>query len=431
MNTSANETDISPIASEARPQKTSIWLWVVIAILGVHLSVVLISGGWDYVYHIMPRETYQKIYEHPWLEMNVRALKFENPSQFSRAQKLLQQKLALHNNEARVIPHYLLAELYNTLNLPQEAISEYRKTIKGIGKSRLNQLRYREFNDNSHAAMAMLYYEAGHSSQASQELAQISEFPEDTSDGDKEDDNPDELLSALKAALEAPERGDFHLRLGQAYGRELRFDMASREGRLAETLSHEPQTRLEASHFLKVEIPQDIGDFSPLARYYGLAARSAQVGDENLPKAAEFFHKALREEPDFDWGYNELAIIYRQLNDYPQAIASAQNAIARNVNFYNPYLTLGDIALDQKQYKNAIQYFQTAKTLLLQSPQPDQESKSASIENQIAYAYEVLKNKPEARKHYRNAATLSQQAGDETDADFYYASNGLKRTTGN
>jgi Tfp pilus assembly protein PilF len=430
MNTSANETDILSIASESRPQKTSIWQWVVLAVLAVHLSAVLIGGGWDYVYNIMPRESYQKIYQHPWLEMNVRSLKFENPSQFSTAEKLLQQKLSLNTHEARVIPHYLLAELYNTLNRPREAISEYRKTIKGIGKSRLDQLRYREFKDNSHAAMAMLYYEAGHSSKASQELAQISELPEKTPDDDKEDDNPNELLSALKDTLEAPERGDFHLRLGQAYGRELRFDMASREGRLAETLSHEPQTRLEASHFLKVEIPQDIGDFSPLARYYGLAARSAQVGDENLPKAAQFFQKALREEPGFDWGYNELAIIYRQLNDYPQAITSAQNAIARNVNFYNPYLTLGDIALDQKRYESAIHYFQTAKTLLLQSPQPEQETKTASIENQIAYAYEVLKNKPEARKHYRNAATLSQQAGDETDADFYYASNGLKRTTG-
>lgn len=398
--------------------KNPLWIWGVIGAATVYLGVILAGTSLDYMYNVWPQDSYVRIYEQPWIGLNVRNLGFQNAADFAQARQVLEKKASNSREKDSLISHYLLAELYNSMNQPQKAMPHYQMVIKNADSSWLKKIKYQQFVDNAHASLAILYYEQGKGTRAEQEINQIA----------KTDENRDaQLLATLKDSLEEPERGDFHLLLGKEFRKELKLGMASKELQQAETLSQSPQLRMEAANFIKTQMPQGVKDLSPLARYYGLAARSAQTNDENLPKAATLFQKALQENPKFDWGYNELAIIYREMKDYPKATAYAKDAIAQNPDFYNPYLTLGDIALDQEDYNAAIIHFQAAKAILQHHPLEEQQMVLANIENQVAYAYETLGDTQEAIHHYQSALNLATDIGDTADEDYNYAQDGLAR----
>ena len=407
-----------PGSMPEKPARTRWWVWGVIAFLSLHLTLILGYTGLDYLYHVWPDETYQLIYERPWLNLNVRALNFQSEKDFSKAQAALSEKADKTQNP---IPHFLLAELENSLDQQQDAVQQYKATIATAQKDWLSRIQYREYQDNAHAALAILAYEQGNNSQAHQELAKISDI---------EINRESELLSSLRDVLDEPERGDFHLLLGKAFRKALKFKMAYQELQKAEQLSQSPQLRLEIANFTKTQMPNSKGqDLSPMARYYGLAGRSAQTDDENLPKAASLFKKAVREDPQFEWGYNELAIIYMELKDYHQATAYAENAITQHAEFYNPYLTLGDIALDQQNFQGAVQHFQDAEAILQKLPAEDEQSIMANLENELGYAYESLHNYPKADEHYRNALSISAELDDNATRDYTYAKDALARVS--
>ena len=399
-----------------KPTRTRWWVWGVIGVLSLHLTLVLAYTGLDYLYHVWPDESYQRIYERPWLELNARALNFQNEKDFLKAKASLSAKAERTQNP---IPHFLLAELENSLDHQAYAVQQYKATIVAAKKSWLSRIQYRQYQDNAHAALSILAYEQGNAAQAQKELAQI---------GKVDENRESELLSALQNVLDEPERGDFHLLLGKAFRRALKFKMAYQELQKAEQLSQSPQLRLETANFIKTQMPNSIGqDLSPMARYYGLAARSAQTNDENLLKAASFFKKALQVDPQFEWGYNELAIIYMELKDYHQATAYAEDAIMQHADFYNPYLTLGDIALDQQNFQGALQHFQDAEAILRKMPIGEEQSVMANLENEIGYAYEALHNYAKANEHYRNAMDLSAELDEDAVNDYAYAKDALAR----
>jgi len=414
------ETSVTvPVHSQRR--RTQRW-WIAAGISFISLGLLVMMGfaALDYMYNVWPQESYRKIYEKPWLQANVRALKFQSTTDFGQAEGLLLKSATEKSHEDSPIPHFLLAELYNTQGHPEKAVPEYRKTIRVSQKNWLSSIEYQEFSDNAHAALAILAYEQNRPEKARQELADIA-----ASDENREAD----ILTAMQDSLDEPERGDFHLLLGKAFRKALKFKMANQELHKAVQLSQNPQVRMEANSYLKSQMPQGVQELSPLARYYGLAARAAQTNDENLPKAAALFKKALVEAPKFDWGYNELAIIYREMKDYPAAIAYARNAIHQNTDFYNPYLTLGDIALDQADYPTAISHFSEAESILQRLPQEEEQQQGlvANIENQIAYAYEAQHQYQAATQHYQSALSISAEAGDEASDDYDYAREGLAR----
>src|SRR5690606_22106499 len=104
-----------------------------------------------------------------------------------------------------------------------------------------------------------------------------------------------------------------------------------------------------------------------------------------------------------EWGHNELAIIYRQMRDYKRATENAHRAIALNPEFFNPYLTLGDIALDEGHPVQAIAYFKKAKAMIRRAPLDATRNLIANIENQIGFAYESMDENEKALEHYRLA----------------------------
>lgn len=416
MNEPTAQENVSPAPHKAPKRRKNWWLLGVAGVISAHLLLAFVCTGLDYLYNVWPQESYRQIYEKPWLGMNVRALKFQSADDFRKARVSLGQQL--QGKPDNPIPHFLLAELHSAQGQSTNAIEEYRATIRAAGKGWLGDIRNRTFSDNAHAGLAILYYERGNTMQASRELAEIA---------DADENREAELLLAMRDSLENPERADFHLLLGKAFRQAWKFKMASQELEQAKRLSQSPKTRLEAINYLKTQMPQGMQDLTPMARYYGLAARLAQTSDEDLPKAALLFRKSLEEAPEFDWGYNELAIIYREMKNYPQAIAYAKNAIGQNLDFYNPYLTLGDIALDQSDYQGAIQQFRQAEAILQRLPQDEQQGLIANIKNQIGYAYESLHQYADAGQAYQSALTISADAGEVADEDYDYARDGLSR----
>ena len=311
-------TDLNDIPTQEtaplQPQnrKQILWLLVLVGVITSHLCLVLFISSKDYLYNIWPQETYNRIYEKPWLSLNVRNMGFQTPEEFKAASSQLEMEAKRGLEKDTPIPHFLLGELYNNLGQPQKAITHYQAAISKGETDALSAIRYRQFLDNAHAALAIIDYENNKTVTAQLELAQITK-----TSANRESN----LLKTMQDSLDAPERGDFHLLLGEAFRSELKLAMATREIQKAEQLSESPQLKQEAVNYLKTQMPQGVRDLSPMARYYGLAARSAQTVDENLPKAASLFEKSLKENPKFDWSYNELAIIYRQLKDYPKATA--------------------------------------------------------------------------------------------------------------
>jgi tetratricopeptide (TPR) repeat protein len=412
------QENTNPVPCQTVKRRKNWWILAGISVISLHLVLAFVLTGLDYLYNIWPQESYQQIYEKPWLSMNVRALKFQNATDFVHAQATLEQQVRQPANNANPKPHFLLAEIYSAQGQSKRAIAEYQATIRAANQGWLGRIGNQMFSDNAHAALAELYYEQGNTSQAAQELAGIAE-----ADQNREAD----ILLAMRDSLESPDRADFHLLLGKAFRQAWKFKMATQEMETAIRLSHNPQTRLEAESYLKTQMPKGLLDLTPMARYYGLVARFAQTSDENLPKAALMFRKSLAETPEFDWGYNELAIIYREMKDYPKAIAYAKDAIHQNLDFYNPYLTLGDIALDQADYQGAISQFKQAESILKRLPQDGQQGLMANIQNQIGYAYESLHQYGEARRYYQSALMISADAGESADEDYDYAKDGLSR----
>jgi tetratricopeptide (TPR) repeat protein len=400
-------------------RKVPIWLWVLVACGVLEMGAILLGLGGYYLYIHLPETRFAQTYEAPWKTSNVNGMNFHHRADFKKARHSLLNSIQTGNSRHDPVPHFLLAELYNTTYETRDAIQAYRHVIRLGEESWFNKLAYRNFLNKAHAALALLYYEQEKPKAVLAELNAISNLSETESPS---------LLRALKDCIENPDRADFHMLLGKELRQHLKLALAAREMKTAVRLSQSPQLRLEAVNYMKTQMPKQLKDLSPLARYFSLAGEAHQYQHDDLERAADYYKLATAEMPDYEWGYNELAIIHREKRDFARAIEYANRAIHLNPNFYNPYLTLGDIALDQENYQQAIRYFETAQNIIRRLPCEDADSLAANIENQIGYAYELLEQPELAAQHYQNALMTSAEGVDEDSADDYdYAQEGLSR----
>jgi superkiller protein 3 len=84
---------------------------------------------------------------------------------------------------------------------------------------------------------------------------------------------------------------------------------------------------------------------------------------EEVPKAIEFFEKAIRVEPDFSDAYNNLGYAHEQSGNYEKAISYYQKAVSNlqyptpekaYINMGNSYYRLGDYEQAIKAFKDAL-----------------------------------------------------------------------------
>jgi tetratricopeptide (TPR) repeat protein len=394
--------------------KPSLWLPVLIGFSALQVLALVLGIGY-YIYIVLPENAFARLDDAPWRAHNVGDLAFKNPSDFASARRVLLSDTQKDENRNDPAPAYLLAELDNTLAHSTTAMRMYQQVLAMTRKNWYTGFAYRNFSINAHAALAILYYECGKFSQAKSELDAIPDF--------SETDHPN-LLQALRDRIENPERADFHLLLGKELRHQLKLALASREILTAEHLSPSPELRREAVNFMKTQMPRTLKELSPMTRYYSLAAENC----DDPAMAAAFYEQAVRETPNYEWGYNELAIFYRQMKQYDTAVERANRAIAINPDFYNPYLTLGDIAIDQENYPAAIHYFETAQRIIQQLPSEDSQTLAANIENQLGYAYELMDQVDTATHHYQLAMLAASNNEDAaSEADYDYAQEGLAR----
>ncbi|MCE3236262.1 MAG: MalT-like region [Vampirovibrio sp.] len=412
---SPNHTLIIPSNS---PPKSFTWLkpviqWGLLAMTALALAV----GG--ACWHLqIPEQTYAQIYSPPWLSVNAFGYRLKTRQDFVHARQTLLQATKTDAYRDNPLPHYLLAGLYDTLGQTSNAISAYQQVIQIANRSWYHRLVYREFMDQAQASLAICYYENNKHADALRVLSEIS----DLNLTDKSD-----LLHAIQDRLQNPGRADFHMEIGKAFSKGLKLEIAAREAKEAQKLSQSPQLKLEAANFLKTAIPKGVKELSPLARYYSLAGEVYQHEESDLIQAARLYEQVVKESPAYEWGYNDLAVIYRDLKDFANAENNARKAIALNPDFYNPHLTLGDLAIDREDFSGAIRHFQTAKRLLEQTPLSDNEAILANIENQIAYSYESQGDLLQAARHYQDALLISIDVEDENTQDYDYAQEGLAR----
>lgn len=410
-------TTPATISSEPSSQQKRLIRRVIHIGLGGLVTLGVLFGGYNWACQL-PEQAYAEIYRSPWLEANVSLYRLKTRQDFDQARQTLLKATQTDGMRENPLPFYLLGELYQTLGDSKKAINAYQQVIRIAKQSWYNQIRYRSFLNEAQSALAICYYENNKLGDAKRILSSIADFDAT----DKAD-----LLHALQDRLENPERADFHMEVGKAFSRHLKLELAAKEAKVAQRLSQSPQLRLEAALFLKNAIPRGVRDLSPMARYYSLAGEVYQNEESDLIQAATLYEQVVKESPAYEWGYNDLAIIYRDLKDLNKAEWNARKAIALNPEFYNPYLTLGDLAIDREDYPGAIRQFQTAKQLLQQIPVNENDTILANIENQIAYSYESQGDLPQAIRHYNEALRIASELDDENPMDYDYAQQGLAR----
>lgn len=388
--------------------------------LGVLGVVVLLVAGWFNLYIYQPSKNYFAMEQHSqWRPLNARLMAFHDAGDFAQAERKLYKVIQKGPYNTSPTPYFLLASLFDYTGQSQKALKTYDAALQVAQKDWYSGVVNSYYVDDIHAAKAIIYYEQGKLDLAQAELSSIVHL---------ESQKELETLSAMANVLDDPQRADYHFELGKAFRHLLKLPQAKKELETALALSHDPLTQLRIKNYLKTRMPAQTTALNPLVRYYTLAG-SAQQDQENggNPQLAEsFYRQAISEAPDFEWPYQQLALLHKEQREFDEASYYAERTLAINPAFYLSYMTLGDIALDQEKYSDAVTYFSQAQTLLTELGGKDEETLLVNVENQIGFAQELLQNTEQALQHYQNALAMADNTEvDPSDTD--YAQAGVAR----
>lgn len=76
--------------------------------------------------------------------------------------------------------------------------------------------------------------------------------------------------------------------------------------------------------------------------------------NENFSKAVEYFEKAVKEDPEFAFAWDNLGISYRRLNNFDKAIASYEKSLALDPNGLMPLQNIAIVYQYKKEFVKAI-----------------------------------------------------------------------------
>jgi Tfp pilus assembly protein PilF len=95
--------------------------------------------------------------------------------------------------------------------------------------------------------------------------------------------------------------------------------------------------------------------------YYGLGIISDYQG--KLDDAANYYQKAIDQAPDYSEAYNALGVIYSKQRKWKEAIKAFNKALANKLYTtpHIPYLNLGDVYMEQKEYEKAAEAYRESK----------------------------------------------------------------------
>lgn len=396
-------------------KKTIVWLAGMVAATGV-IAAGVTTGVFTaiHLFVYQPVEIHYRVYHEDCALLNARTLAFESEAAFKDAAELLRYRSGSAEYETNPLPHFLLGELHNFRGDVDKAVASYETAIRLANRDWYNQLTYRYIADDAHAALAPIYYERKDNKRSLAALQAVS---------DPDSHQNSAMLLALRDVLEAPERADFHFNLARQFKQDLKLVLAREELDQALRLSTDPQLHWEIKNFIRVKMPAVTEDVPSMARYYALAGNARRQESGNPREAIALYKKALREDPDFEWLHQHMALAYFDLKNYDMAEQYARQAVSLNPDFYLPLLTMGDIALEEKDYPQAVQHFKRAEAVVSELRDQTHRELLANIDNQIGFAYELMDDNANALAFYKKALA----AATRHSADHDYAVSAIKR----
>lgn len=373
------------------------------------LAFLLIIGFSAFHFFVyLPSERYKSLSEGEWKNLNVQTAMFTTQNDFDRAEKTLLDFKSSTGHQRDPIPAYLLGSLYTSMDRYDDAIRAYEGVLSITQENVFSRILYEPFASDAHAALGILYYFNEEPRKALRHIALVSSLP-----------NPEmgRFLESLSQCLSEPERAEYHYDLGVQLRRYLWLGAARNELESAVRLSLDPQSKLRFQQTLVYRMPRYYKDLPPLVRYLNLAGDTAHQ-QHRLKEAESLYQKAIQAAPNFEWSYHHLALVQRNLNRLEDAQTSAQKAISINPQFLLPNLVLGDIAITQNRYPQAVQYFQQALNLKEQVSDEETGALIANVENQLAFTYEQMDQPTQALAHYRRVmANVPEDSEDYTYAE--------------
>jgi tetratricopeptide (TPR) repeat protein len=90
--------------------------------------------------------------------------------------------------------------------------------------------------------------------------------------------------------------------------------------------------------------------------FYSLGLQETKK--ENFQKAAEYFEKAVQEDPEFAFAWDNLGISYRRLDNYVKAIFAHSKSIAIDPNGLMPLQNIAVAYVHKKEFDTAIKAYE-------------------------------------------------------------------------
>jgi len=131
------------------------------------------------------------------------------------------------------------------------------------------------------------------------------------------------------------------------------------EGYYMKGLSHLQEKNYEMA---SVEFNRSLQNDSTFKQsYYGLGIISDYQG--KLEDAAKYYQKAIDQDPDFSEAYNALGVVYSKQKKWKEAVKALNKALANKLYTtpHIPYLNLGDLYMEQKEYEKAAEAYRESK----------------------------------------------------------------------
>jgi Tfp pilus assembly protein PilF len=131
------------------------------------------------------------------------------------------------------------------------------------------------------------------------------------------------------------------------------------EGYYMKGLSHLQEKNYEMASVEFNRSLQHDGTFKQ--SYYGLGIISDYQG--KLEEAAKYYQKAIDQDPDYSEAYNALGVVYSKQRKWKEAVKAFNKALANKLYTtpHIPYLNLGDLYMEQKEYEKAAEAYRESK----------------------------------------------------------------------
>jgi tetratricopeptide (TPR) repeat protein len=385
-------------------------------IAGAFLTGVLSLIG-IYLVLLAPLSLYQQSFDaESWKPLNINAGGIDSIRSLKQAEQKLNH--LIHNQTDLIQSEFLLASLKERQYQNKEAIRHYESVLDQIKPSPLSQITYQYFARDTHNALLRLHYLEGNGERYYKTVKDEEPFFKN-----KTDFTP--LTEALLNVIENPKRADYRMALASQLHQNLDLVSAKKEYEAAIQLSQDPHLKQEAQMALVRKFPRQLEQLPQEILTWMKLADDLEVKQFDTEKAQEIYQIIVNQVPDFEWGWFHLAQTHKALENPSKAIEFSKKAIQLNPKYPLPYLLLGDLALDNNAYEEALGYFSKALNPIY--GHYDDDYTMANVENQIGYCYEQLEKLEQAQTHYENAmkrldegfkATLMQTASAEDWDDF-------------